>query len=81
MGTEHAKLTVGIIGAGGNTRLRHLPNLQVLPGVEVRIVCNRTIASARAAADQFAIPHVRALDPAARVQHACLQSLQLLRGF
>ncbi|PPR20364.1 MAG: hypothetical protein CFH40_01985 [Alphaproteobacteria bacterium MarineAlpha10_Bin3] len=49
---------VGVIGAGGNTRARHIPGLQVLPGVEIVAVANRTPRSGKRVADEFAIPHL-----------------------
>lgn len=51
-------ITVGIIGAGGNTRKFHIPGLQKQKGVEVVAVANRTVASGQAAADEFGIPNV-----------------------
>ncbi len=59
MSEEHPSsepLRVGIIGAGGNTRLRHIPGLREIPGVEIHGVVNRSAASSRAAADEFGIP-------------------------
>jgi predicted dehydrogenase len=53
----HRILRVGLIGAGANTRLRHIPGLQVLPDVEIVAVCNRRPASTVAAAREFNIPH------------------------
>ncbi len=50
-------LRVGLIGAGANTRLRHLPGLQALPDVEIAAVCNRRPASTVAVAREFNIPH------------------------
>lgn len=49
-------LRIGIIGAGSNTRLRHIPGLRALPGVEIVAVANRTAESARRAADELGIP-------------------------
>ena len=49
-------IRIGIIGAGGNTRARHLPNLQQIEGVEVLAVCNRRPESTAAVARDFAIP-------------------------
>lgn len=49
---------VGIIGAGGNTRTRHIPGFKAIPGVEVVAVCNRTKASSEKVAKEFAIPRV-----------------------
>lgn len=49
-------LRVGLIGAGGNTRLRHIPGLRALPDVEIVAVVNRRPASTQAAAREFGIP-------------------------
>ena len=48
---------IGIIGAGGFTRRRLLPNLLALDGVEVVAVANRSLASAERVAAEFGIPH------------------------
>ncbi|HEY7423572.1 MAG TPA: Gfo/Idh/MocA family oxidoreductase [Gemmataceae bacterium] len=53
----HRILRVGLIGAGANTRLRHIPGLQVLPDVEIVAVCNRRPASTVAVAREFNIAH------------------------
>ena len=46
-------IRVGFIGAGANTRLRHIPGLQAQPGVELAAVANRSRkSSARAAKEQ-----------------------------
>ena len=52
------KLRVGIIGAGGIVRQRHLPALQALPQVEVVAVCNASEETARRVAADFHIPQV-----------------------
>jgi predicted dehydrogenase len=44
------RLRVGLIGAGANTRRRHIPGLQALPNVEIVAVCNRRPESTAAAA-------------------------------
>ena len=49
---------VGLIGAGKNTRDRHIPGFQSVEGVEIAAVANRSIASGRQVADQFNIPQV-----------------------
>ncbi len=49
---------VGVIGAGANTRSRHIPGLQAIPGVQVVCVANRTMQSGRKVAEQFNIPTV-----------------------
>jgi predicted dehydrogenase len=53
----HRLLRVGLIGAGANTRLRHIPGLQALPNVEIVAVCNRRTTSTIAVAREFNIPH------------------------
>ena len=47
---------VGIIGAGGNTKSRHIPGLQAIEGVEIVGVCNRSQESSQRVADEFGIP-------------------------
>lgn len=54
------KVRVGIVGAGKNTRERHLPGFQGIPGVEVVAVANRTEDSARQVASDFHIPKIHA---------------------
>jgi predicted dehydrogenase len=49
-------LRIGIIGAGGNTRTRHIPGLRAVSGVEIVGVCNRRPESSAAAAREFGIP-------------------------
>jgi len=51
-----SKLRVGLIGAGDNTRKRHIPGLQAIDGVEITAVCNRRPASTQAVAQDFGIP-------------------------
>jgi predicted dehydrogenase len=51
-------LRIGIIGAGGNTRAKHIPGFQAIPGVAVTMVCNRTKASGELVAKEFGIPTV-----------------------
>jgi predicted dehydrogenase len=49
------RLRVGIIGAGTNTRARHIPGLRAIAGVELAAVSNRSLATAKAAAAEFGI--------------------------
>jgi predicted dehydrogenase len=49
-------LRVGLIGAGANTRLRHVPGLRAVSGVEIVAVANRRPESTAAAAREFGIP-------------------------
>jgi len=51
-------IKVGLIGAGGNTRSRHIPGLQAIPGVEIVSVCNRSRESSQRVADAFGIPQI-----------------------
>ena len=51
-------LRIGIVGAGENTCLRHIPGFQKQNGVEVVAVCNRSRASSQKVADEFGIPVV-----------------------
>lgn len=51
-------LRVGIIGAGANTRLRHIPGLKAMEGVEIVGVCNSSIESSNRAAQEFQIPKI-----------------------
>src|SRR6266536_3160927 len=52
------KLRIGIIGAGGIVRSRHLPALRAVEGVEVVAVCNRSRESGEAVAREWSIPEV-----------------------
>ena len=49
---------VGLIGAGRNTRDRHIPGFQTVPGVEIGAVANRSRESGQRVADAFNIPTV-----------------------
>ena len=51
-------IRVGLIGAGGNVRNRHIPGFQKVDGLEIVAVANRSVESGRAIADQFDIPRV-----------------------
>ncbi len=48
-------LRIALIGAGANTRLRHAPGFQKIPGVECTVVCNRSVESSRKFASEFGI--------------------------
>lgn len=52
------KIRVGLIGAGGNTRSRHIPGLKTQAGVELAAVANRSVASGRKIAREFGIEKV-----------------------
>ncbi len=49
-------IRVGIVGAGENTRQRHIPGLRAIPGVKLVGVVNRTAASTARVATDFSIP-------------------------
>lgn len=49
-------LRIGLIGAGGNTRARHIPGLRALPDIEIVAVCNRRPESTAAVAREFEVP-------------------------
>ena len=51
-------LRIGIVGAGANTRSRHIPGFQEIDGVEVSAVCNRSRESGQKVAEEFGIAHV-----------------------
>ncbi len=52
---SHKVLRIGLIGAGANTRSRHIPGLRALPDVELVAVCNRRPASTQAVAREHGI--------------------------
>src|SRR5689334_14765225 len=52
------KIRVGVVGAGGNTRLHHIPKLKKIDGVEIVSVSNRSRASSERVAQEFGIPRV-----------------------
>ncbi len=54
------RLRVGIIGAGANTRAKHLPLLRAIPGVEIVAVANRSRESSERVAREFGISRVAA---------------------
>jgi predicted dehydrogenase len=51
-------IRVGVVGAGANTRLRHIPGLQRIDGVQVGGVSNRSRESGERVAREFSIPKV-----------------------
>jgi predicted dehydrogenase len=48
-------IRIGIIGAGKNARMRHIPNLQAIEAVEIIAVCNRSRASSERVAEELNI--------------------------
>ena len=57
---EHmdSRVRLGLVGAGGFTLNRMLPNLVKIPEVEVTVVGNRSRESGEAVAERFGIPRV-----------------------
>jgi predicted dehydrogenase len=53
-------LKIGIVGAGANTRAKHLPLLRAQPGVELVAVANRSRESSERVAQEFGIARVAA---------------------
>src|SRR5262245_3294967 len=51
-------LRVGLIGAGDNTRKKHIPGLKAIAGVELVAVCNRRRSSSEAVAGEFGIARI-----------------------
>lgn len=52
------RVRIGIVGAGTNTRVRHIPGFRAIEGAELVSVSNRTTASAERVAKEFSIPQV-----------------------
>jgi predicted dehydrogenase len=55
---QNDTIRVGIVGAGGNTKAKHIPGLQAIESVTIVGVCNRSRASSEAVAAEFDIPQV-----------------------
>ena len=56
--SENSAIRIGLVGAGANTRQRHIPGFQAIDGVEVVGVANRSVASGQRVAEEFGIPRV-----------------------
>ena len=55
---KNIPLRVGIVGAGANTKLRHIHGLKAIKGVEIVSVCNRSLESGERVAKEFGISEV-----------------------
>ncbi len=53
---SNSTIRVGIVGAGANTRLRHIPGFQSIEGVELAGVVNRSAESTASVAQDYGIP-------------------------
>jgi len=51
-------IRIGVVGAGANTRLHHIPKLKKIDGVQIVSVANRSRASSERVAQEFGIPRV-----------------------
>ena len=51
-------IRIGVVGAGANTRLHHIPKLKKVAGVEIKSVANRSRASSERVAQEFGIERV-----------------------
>jgi predicted dehydrogenase len=51
-------IRIGVVGAGGNTKLHHIPKLKKVQGVEIVSVANRSRASSDRVAQEFGIERV-----------------------
>ena len=60
MPSSPAPLRLGIVGAGGIVRSRHLPGWRQIPNLEIRAVCNSSLQSAQSFCDAHA-PQAKAL--------------------
>jgi predicted dehydrogenase len=69
-------IRVGFVGAGNNTRRRHIPGLTAQPGIELVAVANRSKASGERVAKEFGIARVhddwRAVVTAPDVDAVCI---------
>lgn len=53
-----ARIRIGIVGAGTNTRVRHIPGFRAVEGVEIVAVSNRSRESSERVAREFGIPKI-----------------------
>jgi len=58
--SQPASLRVGFVGAGANTRLRHLPGFAAITAVDLAAVANRSLESAQVVAARCGIKNARA---------------------
>ena len=55
---DNVTIRIGLVGAGANTKLRHIPGFLDIDGVEISAVCNRTLESGQKVADEYGIGKV-----------------------
>ena len=56
-------IRIGLIGAGGNTRAKHIPEFLAIPDVEIVAIANRTEESAKTVSDEFNLSARITVDP------------------
>ncbi len=56
--TEESRVRVGLVGAGANTKVKHIPGFRSIEGVGISCVVNRRRDSSERVANQFNIPVV-----------------------
>ena len=61
MTSPEQPIRIGIIGAGGIVKTRHMPGLRAIPGVQITQVTNRSLTSAEAFIREFA-PEAQAVE-------------------
>jgi predicted dehydrogenase len=73
---ELSTLRIGFVGAGENTRKRHLPGFRAQPRIAFTLVANRTLASAERVAREFgigkAVPTWRQVVESPEVDAVCI---------
>ncbi|MHC4874683.1 MAG: Gfo/Idh/MocA family protein, partial [Planctomycetota bacterium] len=52
---SNEKIRIGIVGAGGNTKNKHIPEFKKIDGVELVSVANRSLESSALVAEEFGI--------------------------
>ena len=52
-GTGLETIRIGLIGAGGNTKSRHIPGFNKMDGIQLLAVANRSIGSSQLIVDEF----------------------------
>jgi predicted dehydrogenase len=58
MAHEGGRVRLGIVGAGGIVKGRHIPGFRAIPGVELVSVCNQHRESSNRVAREFGIPKI-----------------------
>ena len=51
-------IKIGLIGAGGNTRTRHIPGFKAIENIELSAVANRSMESSKKIAAEFGVREV-----------------------